>query len=205
MKNGANDLLKYVHSSYPVGMPSITNWSPAVKAIVSEKIDGRSFSANKWKSVVTKLRGEGMQIEDLSYMQFPSLSLVIEQVSKNENLSIHKNFVIHLSLLCPFYTCYFEYKHKVNIGSGLLPLNSVVFYSSTRFDMLKCSVSRSHVLAILENEFPQYEFFDHYTLMLNNVCGCYPYGIDAVSDQADYSLFQLLFGSEQPDLSLINQ
>lgn len=197
-KNNYKTLLAYLHKFYPIGMPLMNNWSEDISIIVSEKIHEKHQYSQNWISLRDGLRSYNLVIRDLSFAQFPSLMLEIEEVESKSDILVYKNFVLCLSLLCPFYTYYYEYKHKVQLEKGLLPFNNIVFFSQENFKPLKNSVSLDKIDRLLNTHFPAYQFISHFELMMNSVIGGIPHGaIDAAKPES--SIFQFLFSPEQPE------
>ncbi|NBP70338.1 MAG: hypothetical protein EBU52_16535, partial [Cytophagia bacterium] len=138
--NKTKILLSYIHKYYPIGMPQLKNWNEDISIIIGEKISEKHQYSKNWTSIIRDLRSEELVIRDFSFTQFPSLMLEIEQSDSNSGIIVYRNFVLCLSLLCPFYTYYYEYIHKVPLEKGLLPLKSIVFFSHENFQSLKNSI-----------------------------------------------------------------
>src|SRR5690606_35075185 len=117
----------------------------------------------------------------------------------NQGITVVKNLVVCLSLLCPYYTYYYEYQHKVKIADGFLPFNSFIFFSQPNFENLKTPFSPQEIDQALKLHFPTYTFVNHYFLMMNKIIGGVPYGLDPRNYTQEYNFFQFLFCPEHSD------
>lgn len=199
-------LLQVIHENYPVGSPWIKNWNDTLQKVVEDKIDDKSESVISWNTLINKLRDKGLSIQNLSHLQFPNLMLIVGHSETFQNVTIYKNLAVCLSLLCPFYTYYYEYKHKVRIGEGLLPFNNFVFHSQKNFESLKIFVPLKDIESTLNYHFPGHSFISHYSLMMNKISSGFPYGVSSINnDNLEYSFYQFLFNSEQPNSNSIFQ
>lgn len=203
MKNETRtSLLKAAHKYYPVGHPFIEGWSQDIRRIIGDKVDGKADALLQWKGLVESSRSENNLIEiiDLSFLQFPNLMLIFEDVEKFTPISVHKNLVLCLSLLCPFYTYYHEYTHKVSTNGGLITLNKLVFLSDETLANLKGRISEMDIAKNVKKFFPDYSYIYHYDLMMNKIVGGFPHGIDGMTEgNLEYSIYQFLFNNEQSD------
>lgn len=193
-------LLQAIHKYYPIGSPYLKEWNSDLQSIVESKIKGNAESASSWQAIVQELRDKGLSVQNLSFLQFPNLMLTVEQSETIQSITIYKSFVICLSLLCPFYTFYYEYRHKVRIHSGLLPLSSLVFLSKEDLNSLKIFAHHKEFEDILRFHFPEHTFISHYDLMMRKIYGAIPFGSDPSSKiNLESSVFELLFNNEQPN------
>jgi hypothetical protein len=189
-------LLAAVHQYYPLGAPRLANAYDRIAAIISDKLvkDGRI--ERDWQSVMEDLKIVNEKFSNYSFIQFPSLTAVIDKTTSHNNIQTSSSFVVCVSLLCPFYTYYFQYGHSVK---SIVNFNKITFFKNQTFDTLKFPIDAKRIDDIIKKHFPAYEFIDHYALMVNNLIGGSPYGQgDSYADgKTPYSLFQFLFNSQQ--------
>ncbi|QJB38771.1 hypothetical protein HF324_13210 [Chitinophaga oryzae] len=115
------ELLHYVHKYYPIGMPSVYN-HPRIKLerdlIVEKKIsDIINDVRTPWMELINDLKRKELEIFDMAYTQFPSfmLKIKIQEIGNPfENISFSRHLILIVSLLCPFYTIFFENEYTVN-------------------------------------------------------------------------------------------
>lgn len=193
-------LLRIIHKYYPIGVPHFAKWQEGIRSVIENKIRGGSDQRKRWDSLILQLRDKGMVVQDLSFLQFPNLMCFVENLETISNIQIKKNFVICASLLCPYYTCYFEYKVGVQVKGGVLPFGSMVFFSSAGYDSLKISASITEISNLFGSQFPEYTMIGHYDLMMFKVQGGVPYGEDSSHNgNLEHSIYQYLFYNEQPN------
>ncbi len=195
-------LLTAVDRYYTPGLPSRENWDLELDRLVAEKVNETSDSVRQWSALVDKLRSSlSIQVHNHSFLQFPNLSLLVESKEVVNDVTILRNFQVFLSLLCPFYTYYYEYQHRVKVSGGkTLFVGSHAFFSTPEFRELKLPFSEAGVSDLLSAFFPDYSYCNHYELMLFEIDGVVPYRADPAFPETDrHSMFQVLFNNEQPE------
>jgi hypothetical protein len=142
-----------------------------------------------------------LPVLDLSYVQFPSLLAVVESVEHAGNINVNKNLVVCISLLCPFFTCFYQYQHKVQLDDKMLfPLNRVVFLSDKKLTGLKPNIDANIFENTVKSEFKDHSFLSHYYLMHNKIVGGLPFGLPQPSNfKVEHSIYQFLFNADQPE------
>ena len=192
-------LARSIYQYYPIGFTQAKNWNRQLNNIIADKIDGKLELLKQWDAVVKDLRNGNLKIENLSWLQFPNLMLVVEHAEKIQDLVVYKNLILCASLLCPFYTCFYQYETKVSIENGIMPLSSLAFSSTKGFDTLRSPTSCKIVQETFERFFTNYTFLGHFDLMVNKLYGGVPHGIDKIyNTNLEYSMYQFLFNGEQP-------
>lgn len=116
--------LKAVYAYYPIGASyfhkEYSGWSNARK-IVDRKI--RTLDEprnNSWLSLIDNLKElYPNKVFDMGYLQFPSYTCCVS-ISENETDQIKytRNLIVSISLLCPFYTYYYEDRYVFKIKSS---------------------------------------------------------------------------------------
>jgi hypothetical protein len=194
-------LLPYIHKYYPIGMPRLrTDQEDEIRKIITEKLDYKSDVSIRWNSVVSEFRTLGFNhVENMSYLQFPSLMASLDLNHEVENIKVTKSFVMCISLLAPYYTYYFRYSHRVKLDLGSLPLGYWAFFNDLSCQLLKPPIDINLVNHQMQRYFPNHEFVSHFTLMINQVgCGL-PYGfLKEDYLPSHHSYYQFLFDNEQP-------
>lgn len=114
-----SDLLQYIHKYYPIGMPHLYDRprdlerDRIVATKISEIIDGVK---TPWTSLTMDLIENGLNISNMSHRQFPSYYLKIEKRPQRaiEHISYSRNLILIVSLLCPYYTAFYEDEYRFN-------------------------------------------------------------------------------------------
>lgn len=135
----------------------------------------------------------------MSYLQFPNLMVSLDENHEVNGIKVIKSAIICISLLAPFYTCYYRYSHRVKLHQGSLPMGYWVFVNDKSYHSLKPTISLELLSRSVQNFFPNYTFLNHYPLMINYLEGGLPYGESKEYYQpAKYSFYQFLFDADQP-------
>ncbi|NOS94740.1 MAG: hypothetical protein HOP30_22745 [Cyclobacteriaceae bacterium] len=191
-----SDIYKY----YPIGVPRLkTSQEDAIREKIVEKMEDHSEVNVRWRKVINEFGKLGFSfVENMSPIEFPNLMASLDLNHEVEGIRIKKSVVVCISLLTPHYTYYYAYSHHVKLAVGYAPLGSVVFLNSKTYSSLKPAVNLSSIASPIEIYFTGYKFVDHYSLMINKILGGLPYGFDRDSIPSEYSYYQFLFDSEQP-------
>jgi len=176
------DLLKAIHSFYPVGINNIMakyEGLAAFRTILSNKINSvMEGESTSWSNLVYELGKifSDRPIMDQSYNQFPSYLLSITFFEKDDGeIKLERRLLVNVSLLCSYYTIFFETRINVKSNNGgLLPgfapgvfsLYSTNDPAQNRIDAIKM---------LVEAHFKGYQFAYHKTLFDYCIEGCGTY------------------------------
>lgn len=176
------DLLKAIHSFYPVGMNDIMmkyDGFAAFQDILSDKInvvmEGGDPSWNNLSHELGRIFA-GHPLMDQSYNQFPSYQFCITLLEKDDReMKIERRLLVNISLLCPYYTLFFETKMDIKLhNSKSLPqLTTSVFNLHTTDDPAKSKMEE--IRKLVETHFKGYQFAYHKTLFEYHIDGCGTY------------------------------
>lgn len=109
-----NKLLEIIHSYYPIGSEQLEhNYSgyPRYKKILTNKInDIIEAKETKWVSFVNSMKPVyEADFFDMNYHQFPSHIARVNIINEsNSKFDFQQTLVINISLLCNYYTVFFE-------------------------------------------------------------------------------------------------
>lgn len=176
-----NDLLKATHRFYPVGINSLMGDYEGFKQfreILTCKInDVMEAKITHW----TKLKGdinslfEEERIVDLSFNQFPSYQINIKSISgEYQGFKIERQLVLNISLLCSYYTLFFETKiHSIltDENSDLIIGKQLSFYGTNHLGKDEEEKTKEFI----EKNFAGYQFVHHKILFDYLVDGCGTY------------------------------
>lgn len=152
--------------------------------------------AEKWRSLGDVLKAKtNFLIRDYNYQQFPNFKLAIELDNNYGELTSRKSIVIVASLLCPYYTYFFEFRVSTRIVDGFLPLGKIAFFNDKRLDNLKIQFNSNLIDENLNRLFPNWNFVNHYYLMHARVDGLLPINGQYATDRK-FSIYEFLFDNE---------
>lgn len=190
------ELLFDIHKYYPIGAPTIkTAHEDKIREKMVEKLEQETKHDSHWQNVLRKFRKLGVShVENMSYMHFPALKASLDSDHEMEGMRVRKSLVVCISLLTPFYTYFYRYSHCVKLDVGCSELGYWIFQNDKKFSSLKPSVDLEFVASIVQANFPNYKFIEHYLLMINKIHGGLPFGFDKQYYlPADYTYYQFLF------------
>lgn len=188
-------LLAAIQKYYPIDDLGKNNYREA-EDLVLLKIEQIDF-VTEWSKVVDELEKD-FDVMNMDFLQFPNLKLYLEEIQIISHYKVRSNFTLCLSLLCPFYTYFFEYDIQVKTNTGFYPLTKIGFLTEEKFRMIKRDIPLNKIQSIVKSQFPDYNYVDHYPLMTNMIKSGMPYG--AGSEESEYSLYQFLFDKDQPEV-----
>lgn len=203
------NLLNKIQQYYPIGMPhfnDIHDGYAELKKITEKKInthlEADAFTKTEnmvpWESLVTESKHLlGENIIDQSYLQFPSLNLIIIMDSADNKNRESKNMTLTLSLLTNHYTIFIESQFTLaNYIELNHPLRYQVVYGEKNASDDELAFFKN-LKELLSVHFPDYKFVNHYLLMTNKIKGGIPYGESVETNREEYPIYSFLFGPLQ--------
>ncbi len=173
-----------------------------VKTIVSDKIKSLQGEENpqneklrKWGEVIDALKRKSVNVDDISYNQFPNLQANVTEVLEANHVLIKKGFVVTLSLLDYYYTYFAFIDVRIPIESGLLPVGQLAFLQTPKLKSLLPSFSLDFP-KIVEKYFTEYRYIDHYTLLTHNANLGIPFNYQGNDSFTTYPLYFYLFDNQ---------
>lgn len=109
-----------------------------------------------------------------------------------------KKFTVCLSLLCPYYTFYYDYKFIVDVKNGKLQLATVCFLNDEKFTHIKGDLSLELITSKIKDQYPTYDYISHFVLMNDKINKGTPYSMLSVDDTEKFSFFEYLFYPQLP-------
>jgi len=182
------ELLNIIAGYYPI----TNNESNQLREIVSEKVNHLEDSSN-FKFLCEDLEAIG-HVEDFSYLQFPNNKLYLEEIEDIGNYRTYKNFAVCISLLCPYYTFFYEFQFKLKTDEGFLGLSQVSFLRDNKFDLIRQKLDLVKIDSMIKSRFPNHSYIDHYALLVNEVNMGLPFG-QFETEKREFSIFRYLFDS----------
>lgn len=197
-----SSLIKAIHQFYPIGTPNLGFEYPGYsdyKLILTDKI--MSITENKktqWTGFIKSLEKEynPSTIIDMNYLQFPCHLARIElKKESNDEYDFEQSIVINISLLCKYYTIFFEegYKFKNYTNQIIKPSVSMLFSNKMNGE----DYFQKKMLTLkekLEPFFSDYQNISHRPLFQYKIIGGFPYS-EGESEQETYYLYHFLFDS----------
>jgi hypothetical protein len=188
------ELIRVIESYYP-----ITNERQSViRKVINDKIDNLDNHNSVLKLLCNDLMSVG-HVEDFSYLQFPNLKIYIEHIEDEYHFRTYKNFAICISLLCPYYTYFYEYDFRIKTSEGFLRISKICFLKDDKFKFLTKNLDVNQIDSIIKLKFPNYSFVNHQALIENKMEAGLPYGAFDFSE-TKYSFMEYLFDSTHFDL-----
>ena len=154
-----------------------------------------------WTNFIKETRDKfsTIDIQDASYIPFPSYTLLINLGNiKTNNDRCRKTFVLNLSLLTNYFTCYFEDVHDFfNDNERKGNSNVSVVYATTSHDT-QDKILLDAVKSIIPGHFPDYEFVAHHLLFNTKISGVTTYTSPELihNPVLATSIYELLFSHE---------
>jgi hypothetical protein len=166
-----------------------------IREKILDKLEDKSKINEQWQAVVREFRKLGVSnVENMSWINFPNLKASLDSDHEMEGIRVRKSLVVCISLLTPYYTYYYRYSHCVKLDVGCSELGYWIFQTDKGFSYLKPSVDVEFIASIIQANFPNYKFIDHYPLMINKIHGGLPFGFDKqYYSPADFTYYQFLF------------
>jgi hypothetical protein len=197
-----NELRSDIYKYYPIGVPGLkTSQEDAIREKIIEKMKDQSEMNIQWRKVIGEYRKLGFSlVENRYFIEFPNLMASLDLNHDVEGITIKKSVLVCISLLTPYYTYYYTYSHwvKLDEGQGSAFLGPLVFSDRKSYSSLKPAVNLESIVSPIAIHFPSHKFVEHSVLMINKIQGGVPYGFDRDLPPKEYSYYQFLFDSEQP-------
>lgn len=198
------ELLECIHHYYPIGMPHIRDEFSGfleLKKITANKIDSLvNNKVTEWSHLVAALEKRfGDKVFDIAYWQFPCYMLrVVLKEEKNDRFEYVQNFIVNISLLCNFYTIYFEdvFFYPTYVSKGATPLQQRVIYFQNEGIGKEHELNPEEIETLLRLHFKEHRYISHKTLFDYKVSGGYP-GMESLEDAThfEYPIYSFLFDS----------
>ncbi|MBN8652807.1 MAG: hypothetical protein J0L67_15345 [Cytophagales bacterium] len=173
-----------------------------IDELVAQKIDfisGQKIEfllAEKWKEIIDQLRNHNLKVEDMSYLQFPNLKLVVDEDTMFDYIKERRSLIIVLSLLCPVYTYYYKYSLLAQAGVGFIKIGEVNYLKNNILQKFIPNMHGIDVKKLIESTFLDYRYESHYFLTINRFDFVAPYkSADQSKNSTGYSFFEFLFES----------
>jgi hypothetical protein len=180
------NLINFISSYYPI----IDSESNELRKIVSEKIN-QLEDPTPFKLLCKDFEAIG-QVEDCSYLQFPTRKFYLEKIEDIGMYRVFKNFAVCISLLCPYYTFFYEFQFKIKTADGFVGLSQMCFLKDKKFDFIRDEFDLKKIDSLIKAQFPEYSYIDHYILLANEINRGLPFG-EFESEKKEFSFFRYLF------------
>jgi hypothetical protein len=180
------ELVNIISGYYPI----TNNGSNQISEIVTDKINHLE-NPSDFKSLCKDFETIG-HVEDFSYMQFPNKKFYLEEITDTGIYRTYKNFAVCISLLCPYYTFFYEFQFKVKTTEGFLGLSQICFLNDKKFDLIRRELDLKKIDSMIKARFPHYSYVDHYALLVNEVEKGLPFG-EFETEKKQFSIFRYLF------------
>ncbi|HWC52329.1 MAG TPA: hypothetical protein VG676_02005 [Chitinophagaceae bacterium] len=193
-------LLNQVYKYYPVGMSHLRNVHPGYKemrAIVAKKINQIiEKEETPWSRLIKKLEIEfKLNLLDMGYLQFPCYAARIKiQQDKTDFFNYHKDFVLVISLLCDFYTVYYEDTYQfTNHLPAENPVSFKVIFLKNKDEKEDQEKLFDTLCKIIPVYFNNYGYIHHRILFEHKVTDVFPYSEDITTIKKEFPIYNLLF------------
>ncbi len=170
-----------------------------VSWVVEEKINfllsnsAKNLDLFSWRKLLAELSGR-YKVQDMSYQQFPSLKFVLEGRSTViGDFRIVKSTHVILSLLCPLYTCFHQFRSEFVTKTGVATIGSAIFLRDKLFENDVEDIG--NISEAVTKFYPHIEFVYHIDLCTALLAGPVPWGVSD-SNRTSFSAFEYLFDSE---------
>lgn len=198
------ELLEYIHKYYSIGIPGLYNYpgQSALRSILENKINSLdSQEQTPWSALVTSLRElfQGDELQDLDYLQFPNYLCYIHVGSQEAgNVIVKTKLVLALSLLCDYYTIFFEdiyttTSYQVPDPTHAPGLAVVSFESHPGFKTHSKEITE--LKSLIATKFPGYSYLHHKPLFKTPIAAGIPHGEGPSEVPVSYSIYRYLFNS----------
>jgi hypothetical protein len=199
-KEQINRLSKIIYNYYPIGFPYLNlsyvgfrEYENILKGRISALQNNEDSPWKKLLSVFQEKYG-GKAIEQYS-IQFPSYSIQIELHSEaSNNFTFSRKIVVIASLLCKYYTVFFEDFYNFNHNEtykGVPPFYRILF--SKEKGLNNATEVFTKTVALVKNNISEYDYISHKLLFDYKVFGGYPYTENQESALPSYPIFSFLF------------
>ncbi len=196
-------LLKCVHHFYPIGRSSLAYSYSGCKEqdlILTNKIDELIDEVTSpWTKLVDELKENfGDAVFDMGYLQFPSYMARIEVGNESqESMSYTRTLVINISLLCPYYTIYYEDAYTFHgFYNDLSPTPPVIvfriFFTKKNGKPEIPGKELENVQILIQKYFRQ-KYINHRILFDYDVVGGFPRTEDISTAANSYPIYSFLF------------
>lgn len=195
MQSGVyQELQNFVNKFYD---PSRTGYRQ-MSELVASKVNSIDTESD-WSRLIGFMRSDYGDVEDLAFMQFPNRELRIVDYELVEGYRVSKLFTVCLSLLCPFYTLFYDYAFAIQAPTGhYVDISRICFLKDEKFGMISRNLDISNIMKIVGTLFPDYRYVDHYPLMTWSAESGPPFGAFE-SATTKYTFYQYLFDRYQPE------
>jgi hypothetical protein len=180
------ELVNTISGYYP-----ITNTeNNQIREIVSDKINHLE-EPSVFKSLCKDFQEMG-NVEDFSYMQFPNRKFYLEEIEDVGNYRTYKNFAVCISMLCPYYTFFYEFQFRIKTTNGFLGLSQICFLNDEKFSLIRRDLDIKKIDTMIKARFPHHSYVDHYALLANEIDKGLPFG-EFETGKKGFSIFRYLF------------
>lgn len=207
----SNQLLSTINRYYSNDEITPELLSDEIRRIIDRKIIQLDSKQNtewellkNWNLLVDKVSSLGFHsVENMSYLNFPNFHASFQTKQSLNDIEINRNLVICISLLTNHYTYYYEYRHRVNLESGSLGLNKIIFFKESKFKTLMPSYNKIDLGGVIESIFQAYQYVSHFKLLTNWVSNHFPHTFSNFEENPRYSMYEYLFDNNTYDFDKV--
>lgn len=197
-KNKIAKLLERIHYYYPIGYKLINKDYVGYiqyQEILSKKIN--DIIANKqtnWTSFIELMKNNWEEkVLDMNYYQFPSHIVKLKLKHEIcESVERQLSVIANVSLLCNYYTVFFEDHYIFNSHSKKIvkPYHTILFKNDCDVDSLK---TFNEMQENIQFFFPTHEFIHHQSLFNYKINGGEPYTESDEFNSKSFCIYNFLF------------
>jgi len=199
-----SELLEYIHKYYSIGIPGLLNYQgqSALESILEKKINSLdSEEQTPWFALIKSLREvfEGYELQDCGFLQFPNyVCYIVMDNQRSENVNMKTRLVCALSLLCDYYTIFFEdiytmERYELVYPSEAPGLAVVSFEGHPAFKTHSKEITE--LKSLIATKFPGYSYLHHKPLFKTPIAAGIPHGEGPSEVPVSYSIYRYLFNS----------
>lgn len=204
MTTNISELLGYIHKYYSIGIPGLYNYpgQSALRSILEKKINSLDCEEQTpWFALIESLREifEGYDLQDCGFLQFPNyLCCIVMDDQRSENVNMKTRLVFALSLLCDYYTIFFEdiyttTSYQVPDLTHAPRLAVVSFETHPGFKTYSKQITE--LKSLTSRMFSSHSYLHHKPLFKIPIAAGIPHGEGPSEVPVSYSIYRYLFNS----------
>ena len=194
-----NELLNRIHYYYPIGQeqlgtnhPGYIDYNKILTSKINNIIEDKKSNWDELTKLIMGIYKDGFF--DMNYLQFPShIGKIALKNELHQEYDYQQTLVINISLLCNFYTIFFEdtFIYKNYIDPLPKPKTKILYLNQ------KKKIEINHTIEIIQQKikwlFPEYEYINHKVLFLYEIKAGVPYTDGYEYATPPYFIYNFLF------------
>lgn len=193
-----NDKIKFLKSLkkyYPIGIYNLDSEYKKIRDLIYLKVENKLPISTSWLELINNVKKiTDYEVGNKGHFYSPSLSFSIMKFEETGGIRTLKKLTFSISIISNYYTYFFGYINILSVENKPTPLPVVLFLNDENYNNCKLEIDIEKIIELINVQFPNYKYINHYDLMKNEIAGGVPFGEDLSSASGNkYTYYDYFF------------